>query len=539
MDLTLVMESVIDTEEEVIRSMDMMYVKQQAIMEYSDELDLMGHYSCFQEGYANPASSKELDVFKFDNKHIIKAIRYFNEAYAEIPFENTNFDEVKIRQERGKLDLKNTLVPEIDYPPSLIKEVEKRFRDPGGKLEKGFKELQQQFDCKFKIYISRKASTGTIIMKFLKDPGKLTISKSKGFQLGGLGITININVEQLLTMVPANRKLFGQSLTSVLLHEIYHNIVNMIEVRNTNLHKDIRDTLGKMNEAKTSDSAKSLAVSFINKFTNTFSIKDGEIDKDRVKNRMYVLSRIKNNPSAVKKFEEDVKANRDKTSTDKEIDEYIRDMEAIKGIVILKRSMRIISAACCVLLAGLGFTFGSTLVTVSGIVGLAIMSLSMLKKKVLSLFGITPRIQEEYFCDLFASMYKLPVHLSSFNRQIQLNQKNAEKMRKLREIDQKIDKAVNDEHPITFDREVTSYKVAKQILDSGQKLKPEVKKYLQYIVNLHEGIDTIDNPYDKRQAKKLDPEAAKDLQKTLNDFINKTGATITESFFIGGDDYGS
>lgn len=539
MDLSLVMESVTDTEEEVTRSIDMMYVKQQAIMEYSEELDLMSCYDCFQEGYANPASSKELDVFKFDNKHIIKAIKYFNAAYAEIPFEKTNFDEIKIRQERGKLDLKNTLAPEIDYPPSLIKEVESRFRNPGGKLEKGFKELQQQFDCKFKIYISRKTSTGTIITKFLKDPGKLTISKSKGFQLGGLGITINLNVEQLLTMVPANRKLFGQSLTSVLLHEIYHNIVNMIEVRNTNLHNDIKSTLGKMNESKTVDSAKSLASSFVDRFSNTFSIKDKEIDKERVKNRMYVLSRIKDNPGAIKKFEEDIKANRDKTNNDKEIDEYIRSMELVKNLVIFKRSMRVISAACCILLAGLGFAFGSTLAVVGGIVGLAIMSLSMLKKKVLSLFGIAPRIQEEYFCDLFASMYKLPVHLSSFNRQIQLNQKNADKMKKLREIDQKIDKAVDDEHPITFDREVTSYKVAKQILESGQKLKPEVKKYLQYIVNLHEGIDNIDNPYDKRQAKKLDPEAAADLKKTLNDFINKTGVAVTESFFFGGDDDGS
>ena len=211
----------------------------------------------------------------------------------------------------------------------------------------------------------------------------------------------------------------------------------------------------------------------------------------------------------------------------------------VKDYVVFKRGLRIVSAACCILLAGLGFAFGSTIVAISGVIGLAIMSLSMLKKKVLSLFGLAPRLQEEYFCDLFASMYKLPIHLSSFNRQIKLNQMNSEKMKRLRELDQKIDKHVKDEHPLNFDRELTSYKIAKQYLASGRKLKPEERDYLEYIVNLHEGIEDIDNPYSKRQAKKLNPEAAADLQKTLHDFVEKTGASVTESFIDGGDDNGS
>jgi hypothetical protein len=132
-------------------------------------------------------------------------------------------------------------------------------------------------------------------------------------------------------------------------------------------------------------------------------------------------------------------------------------------------------------------------------------------------------------------MYKLPVHLSSFNRQIKLNQKNAEKMGEVRRLDQKINKGLKDPHPLDFDRELTSYKVAKQILNSGQKLKKAEREYLQYIVNLHEGIEDINNPYSKTQSKKLDPEAARDLQQTLRDFVNKTGVAVTES----GDGYGS
>jgi SOS response regulatory protein OraA/RecX len=76
--------------------------------------------------------------------------------------------------------------------------------------------------------------------------------------------------------------------------------------------------------------------------------------------------------------------------------------------------------------------------------------------------------------------------------------------------------------------------IQQQVLD-----EIEEREYLEYIVNLHEGIDTIDNPHSKRQAKKLNPEAAADLQKTLNDFVNKTGVSVTESFINGGDENGS
>lgn len=541
MDLSIINECVVDCNETVVNELDMLYIKQQHIMEFSEELDLISKYKCFQEGYASPGSSPELDVFNFNNEHIINAIKYFNEAYAQIPFEKTNFDEIKEKQERGELNIRSTLAPEIEYPKSLIDAAESCFRDPNGPLEKGFQELQQQFDCKFNIYISRKTSTGTILSNFPNNVGALTISKSKGFQLGGLPITINLNMSQILGLVPANKKLFGQSLTAVLLHEIYHNIVHMIGVRNKNLHNDIQKTMISMKSTKSFEACKSTISSFIGRFTSKFGISDSSIDKERVSRRMYVLSQIQENPGAVKKFEKDIKNNADPTNTDDqvELDKYIRSMEMVKDYVVFKRGLRIVSAACCILLAGLGFAFGSTIVAISGVIGLAIMSLSMLKKKVLSLFGLAPRLQEEYFCDLFASMYKLPIHLSSFNRQIKLNQMNAEKIKRLREIDQKIDKRIKDEHPLNFDRELTSYKIAKQYLDSGRPLKPEERDYLEYIVNLHEGIEDIDNPYSKRQAKKLDPEAAADLQKTLQDFVNKTGASVTESFVDGGDEDGS
>jgi hypothetical protein len=544
MDLSIVNECLTDAMDDVSDSIDMMYVKQQTIMEFSDEINLSEMYDCFQEGYTKPSSSKELNVWNFDSSHIIKAIKYFNKAYAEIPFDKTNFDEIKKKQERGELDLRTTITPERMYPAELIKDIETRFRNNSGPLVKGFQELQKQFDCKFKIYISQKQGTGTNIPKFTNNPGKLTISKKKGFQLGGLDISINLHVGQLLSMVPADRKIFGQALTAILLHEIYHNIVHMVDIRNKKIHDDIKKSIGSAGEANNKISAISILSSFVDRFTSTFNLKQKEVDKDRSVNRLYVLSQIKNNPNAMKRFEEDVKQNNDKTS-DAEIDVYIKRLQMVDSILKLNKVSKMVSAACAVLLSAVGFAFGNTLAIAAGTVYLAIMSLSMLMKKLKSFLFVTkPQIQEEYFCDLFASMYKLPIHLSSFNRQIKLNQVNAEKMTKIRKLDQSLDKSIKDVHPLSFDREVTSYKVAKQILESKQKLKPEVKSYLKYIVDLHDGIDKIDSPYSKRQAKKLDPEAAKDLQKTLEDFVNKTGAVVTESVIYdimsyGGGYYGS
>ena len=154
----------------------------------------------------------------------------------------------------------------------------------------------------------------------------------------------------------------------------------------------------------------------------------------------------------------------------------------------------------------------------------------MLIKKVLSLFSVSVGLQEEYFCDLFAAMYNLPIHITSYKRQIQLNKMNREKVKQIRDLNSDISSNVSDVHPMTFDRELVSYQTAKQILDSGRHLKPEIKKYLKYIVKQHEGIDDIEQKHTRQQIKQMDPEAAKDLQRTVDDFVRQTGVAVTESF---------
>lgn len=518
--------------DEVRNMIDQMYIKQHLIIESCQSCAEIEKYSCFQEGFSNPGSSRELDMFKFDNRHIIKAIKYFNKAYSNIKFSN-EFIKAKRKQERGELNavgaidlFGNASIYSLndELPPTGIVQ---EFRKPNGDFLKAVSELEKQFICKFKLTLDTDDDTGT---EFPNNPGKLTISQSKGFQLGGLEIRININPEQIIILAPANKEIFGQFMTSMILHEIYHNICHMMEIRNKKLHAEIKSTMSKISSSSNMLSSKSIITSFIDNFMNMFNINKKDIDKKRTMNRLYVLSRIKDNVAAISQFENDVKENKDHTVKDKDLDEYIEILLKTKKYINIGKKSKIIASVCTVLIYGLGVSIGSATMIVASSVCMALMSLSMIIKKVVSLFTATPTVKEEYFCDLFAAMYQLPIHLTSFNRQVVLNKKYADKVKKIRIIEHDLDKSIKDVHPLNFDRELTSYTIAKQILISGQKIKPAIRKYLQYIVDLHEGIEDIDNPTDERQLTKLDPESAKDLKKTLNDFVMKTGVAVTESF---------
>jgi hypothetical protein len=258
----------------------------------------------------------------------------------------------------------------------MIHDLRTKFLVRGGHFEKGFKELEKQFDCNFKIYLSQASGTGTVISKFPPDApvNKITISKKKGFQLGGLPITINVNPAQILAIVPSNKKLFGQTLTAILLHEIYHNIVHCVDIRNKNLHNDIKKTFMNMTGNEDRKTVDSKSKGLISRFKSAFSIKDMEFNEERSRNRFYVLSKIKDNPNAMRKFENDIKENVDKTETEKEMDVYIKQLQTIKFFTGIRKGVRIVATACAILLAGLGFVFGSTLMAATGIVYLAIVA---------------------------------------------------------------------------------------------------------------------------------------------------------------------
>lgn len=534
-DLSFVQESVTESEENVRESLDMIYIKNQMMMEYvlnNPDAELSDDVLCYLESAASiGGSSKELSVYSFDNKHILKAIRYFNKAYSEFDFSDSDYVGYKATLDRGtRTDLKTYKANRV-YPPAMLARIKSQIINPSGYFVKALYELEEQFDCRLSINIIR-GGTGTYLMRFpqVDKISRITISKTKGFQLDKLPIEIALDIKQILDVVPNNKKLFGADFTGILLHEIYHNIVHCLDLRNRNLHADIKRTFKSAdNEHDNRYFIMSKMEDLIDRFKYAFGINNDQINDTRTKNRLYVLSQINNNPNAMRRFEQDIKNNMDHTNDESELDQYIADLQALKSFISIGKGVLLVSTVCTILMAGLGFIFGITVCAVVGTVGLACMALAMLAKAVRSLFSVSVGVKEEYFCDLFAAMYKLPIHMRSYKRQIELNKRFPNKVSKIRGLSNDITKSIKDVHPEEFQRELVSYRVAKQLLDSGQKLKPEIKRYLKYIVNLHEGIEDIDVPYSNHEAKKLDPEAAKDLQKTLDDFVKQTGVPVTES----------
>ena len=77
-----IFESVNDAVDNVNEALDKLYCKQLMIMESGEESVDISEYQCFQEGFLFPRS-KALDAYKFNNKHLMKAVKLFNKAYAE------------------------------------------------------------------------------------------------------------------------------------------------------------------------------------------------------------------------------------------------------------------------------------------------------------------------------------------------------------------------------------------------------------------------------------------------------------------------
>lgn len=546
-----IFESVNDAADNVNEALDRLYCKQLMIMESGEESVDISEYQCFQEGFLFPRS-KALDVYKFNNKHLMKAVKLFNKAYAEIPIEQycPNFDELKRALDTGsksKVDGINCTYAQLT---GLSRAVEAEFSKADSDFKNAITELEKQFDCTYNIVFD-KSRTATVPLKMKFPEGsdkKITLSKSKGFQLGKVKLLVYVSAFDLITLSPADRNLFGQWFTSILLHETFHNIVRILDRLNREVSKDIENTLDSVSKSRNVVTSTAKITSLIGRIKKNLKIEDNSFDEKRTEKRFYILSQIKDNKVAVGKFSKDVKSNSDPV-TEEEIERYIDVLKKNYKSTrpkIFTAIKEFFLGIIAIIGGALGFAFapgvgaGVSLGAGLGFIFMAFMDKQAESKAILG--GMGTKIQEEYFCDLFASMYQLPVHLTSYNRYIAMNKLDSTKAKQIDMLENKTHSKMSDEHPNTIDREIVSYKMAKQILNSNKHLKKEVKEYLKYIVDLHDGIDNLPINDSKRRAKRLSPEASADLQETLTEFAKKNNVAVTESFieeFCGGEYYGS
>ena len=66
------------------------------------------------------------------------------------------------------------------------------------------------------------------------------------------------------------------------------------------------------------------------------------------------------------------------------------------------------------------------------------------------------------------------------------------------------------------------------MLNSGEQLDPEVKKYLEFIVNKNEGNQYAERKFTKAHMKKSAPAFTENINRAITNFVKDHNITLTD-----------
>ena len=443
--------------------------------------------------------TSDIKYMKFDNKAILKAVDYFNAA--------------RENQENAK----QMNLTEFVHDPNF---------------EKAIDCLNKQFDCRINLrFIQTKPGRyeNAATQTFNDIKKKMSISKSKGFQLGGLPIDIFIYNHYLESSAPNDIELFGQNMVSTLCHEIFHNIASVLRHANATAGMSLAMTLNLAAAAKTPEEKRVIITNYV----DTIDELSGnnlinKAAKKRMVKQLTTLAAVDGNPKAMRSVGD----------ADKYADQMIKAYKkAINRVTPSKAKYAfpaVVTAAgllaACLGSASNPLFFGGLVAAGAGaIMGIGMLTIDLDEIEMMKKYG-SAKLYEEYYCDLFAAMYKLPKFFfigPSKNKYV-ANDFSTDKLTELAKLEGEFFKAIYSRYPTGLERTHAGVKVAKQLLEQ-KNLEPQVKKYCQWIVDNfsnvnHANIDTI---YNKTT---FDPKEAENLDKHLEDIIKDNNVTLTESF---------
>lgn len=489
-----------------------------------------------------PRQIKPEDIkhMKFDNKHILKAVKYFNAARAE------------------QKDVK--FAKDIN--------IQKFVNSPN--YNKGVKELEEQFDChlayKFIKNNEGYENAGTLTY----DPEEtyahqLTISKSKGFQLHGAGIFIVVDEYGLFSDAPADPSMFGQAFVAVSLHEIFHNIANMIRAKTDSFIINTATTMTMMISCRSAKRKREIMNKYCDAIKNMgiFDVENPIKRKVFIKQMMLISSL--HNPN-------DIKSVIDKTSNIKTEDEIDKTILVYSAYIDKKKkeikryrnyklpfAMMVAEMAAGLMAFGLGQAQVSLLgmllhpiatISVSGIlggIGGGLIGFSMINFFVYAMrksFDKTyKKVEAEYmkgkafeesWCDMFAGIYNFPVVFyikSMTNKSNNFTPNtvgNTQKLNALAALEKELHTLMFSTYPTNSERNHAAAKLAENALKE-KHLDPATRKYLTWIKDNFSAMTATDIENEKVNTT-YDPGRADDVDAHIQDIINQGNVTITESF---------
>ena len=491
-----------------------------------DKYDIMTEYyghdaiteELFQEASLFKKQNKDskdlsgLNFMRFNNKGIIEAIEHFNNARARFKTE----DETKVDMYK------------------LIDSVE---------FKKGIASLEKQFDCKIKIsnILGTLVGSATIPRTPFTYFSKIKISKSEGFKLGGMPIIMGVGVNEGEAIVlRSTPETFGQSLTSIILHEIWHNISVALHTRTTELMAATSTIVG-MPKTMAGKQRRILIMNYIETIERFLNTKvDRKTKKKLIKRLAFItstrinkktLNQMLDNPNNDEDFG-DVSIDVEKRINDMFISYDIRNSKPHQCIILLSTVFSAFIAGVLqkTLIKQVPFAPSLT-IPLNIIAGIMLMCFHG-KSFVNTLFDA--KDYEEYNADLFASMYQLPVVFKIYDDSIDDDKKGwvpnefkpgdlkiRSRLNKLNHI------SINDVHPGNYERNYSSYKIAVKLLENGDALHPSIKKYLEWIVANFSSLKdlNLDEMYD---SKLFEPAEAEMLDKHLEQIARSKRVSITE-----------
>ena len=455
-----------------------------------------------KKGGKKKITKDDIKHMKFDNSNIIKAVKCFNDARAEQD------------ADAEKIDMK------------------KFVNEPS--FKKGVECLNKQFDCNINLrFFSDRSGYENVATQLYRDIKRnLTISKSKGFQLNGQPIAIYVS-NRFFENNSKDSKLFGQHMVGVFLHEIFHNISLIMREESAKMSLSLATAL---NAAGSTDDVKRKRIIITNYVDSIDAVSDNKlidsIAKKKMVKQLVALSMVDGSESAVKTIEKNNK-NRSQDA-DKYIDSLIKKYR--KSVAMTKKpGVGTYLTYTLIAAAGIIGTFmtGATVPVIAagfGIAGLiGTMTTSLAYMEAISKYN-SKQLYEEYYCDLFAAMYQLPIvwFVGQSKEKYVPNDFSSEKLNELAKLEMELHKNVFSSYPTQLERNHASVRAAKTLL-AQKDLDPEIKKYCKWIVdnfsNVHNtNINTI---YNKTT---FSPEEAENLDKHLSSLISKNNITLTESF---------
>ena len=436
--------------------------------------------------------SMGIEHMKFDNTKLLKAIKLLNDARKD--------------QSGGKSRI--NLETLINNP----------------KYQEAIDCLNDQFNARLNIrFIKNKEIGNTEFTTIYNDiKTHLTISKSKGFQLGGLPIDIFVTNTALDEDAPDDISLFGQHVISVFCHEIFHNIMAVLKSKEAQFTATLIETMTLARDIPSASNRRKLITNFVNMTDEFGDMKMNVITKRAIIKHLTYLSTISHDEQAVREYEKAIK-NKKVEGIDEQIKRMEKKIRKVKihtygpTRYIIPAIMTVATFTWVSSTAGTGLfpvacmAFGSAVGNLFGQGIVHAIEIDTIKK----FKNGTIKNYEEHWCDMFAACYNLPVTFFMVGnpRKGAANDYSVEILKRYDELEREARQLMMIKYPTISERNQAAVKYAKNTLASKAKLDPAIKKYLEWIVsNYSKTLDMdIDEIYSKGT---FDPKTAEILMVT-------------------------